>query len=128
MKLIVAILVVLALVSDASAQLMRVYTPPSAAPCKTTVVTPNNSAVDWTVNTAAFVVMTADATRCGAIILNTSAVSAKCVASAQTNASATRGFLIPAGTGLVLGLEGQQAWNCSPVTTAPTISVIESRP
>ncbi len=130
MRVLIAVLTLAAMVAPelVSAQASRVYTPPQVSPCKTVQANRENAGVDYTVDALTVMVLRADTTRCGAIIANVQTAGMRCHPLGKP-LSQTEGVLIQAGAALVLGLEGQEQWNCTRATGVSTgASVSEARP
>lgn len=104
---------------------------PIGESCTTTQVNAQGTAgADITVdNTAGGVtVMAASATRCGALLKNTSVANARCAPTGLTP-TASVGFLVKAGENLILGPEGRQAWKCIRTdATSAVFNVAEAMP
>lgn len=80
---------------------------------------------DIVVSTTAVVVALANRNRCELVILNTSLdQDIRCLSSLQGDPTATKGFLLYAGLGIILTFEGRHQWKCIRDSTATADSAV----
>ena len=106
--------------------------PVSAQNCRKTFANRQNTRQDFVISTTAVTVLTANTSRCGAIISNISTNDMRCADMVNDGPpTATTGFLVKSGQWWLLELEGQGTYACIRSSTATAdagASVVESLP
>lgn len=103
--------------------------------CRSSIVNAKGvNKADVAITAAAATVADAKGGRCELAILNTGFEDIRCTSSLDGDPTATAGFLIYAGLGIILGnveYEGRHAWKCIRAASAAgdsTVSVLEVMP
>ena len=106
-------------------------THPQTAACKTVTVNSQgvaNAPVTVDATAGGVAVLAVSTTRCSATIYNESGGDIRCAPTTVT-VTASVGALVPVETGVKLGMDSQQAWNCIRVAgDSAVVSVLESTP